>query len=70
MATNATIDTCRGEEAENRLGSEFGTMFQMAVPLFLEIPEFPVNTIQDKPKIASLTNNRLGVFLRFDRTPD
>jgi len=45
MATNATIDTCRGEEAENRLGSEFGTMFQMAVPLFLEIPEFPVNTI-------------------------
>ena len=32
----------------NFLSLEFGTKFQTEAPLFLEIPEFPFNTVEDR----------------------
>jgi len=36
------------------LGPEFGTKFQREVPLFLEMPEFPYNTVYDIWKKVSV----------------
>ena len=43
-----TRSTCRG-----KIFLEFGTKFQKEVPLFLEIPAFPFNTVQDRWQEAS-----------------
>ena len=36
------------------ISPEFGTKSQREVPLFLELPEFPYNAMQDKSKEASM----------------
>jgi len=33
---------------------EFGTELQREIPLVFEIPEFPYNTVEDKPRVASM----------------
>jgi len=38
----------------NFLSPEFGTKFQTEVPLFLEIPEFPFNTVYHMWKEAAI----------------
>ena len=43
-----TRSTCRG-----KIFLEFGTKFQKEVPLFLEIPAFPFNTVQNRWQEAS-----------------
>jgi len=37
---------------QNFLSPEFGTKFQTEVLLFLEMPEFPLNTVQERWKEA------------------
>jgi len=50
---------------QNLLSPEFGTKVQRQVPLILEIPEFPFNTVQDGWKKAPMPKPSR----RFDRTP-
>ena len=38
-------------------------------PLFLELPEFPYNTMRDKPKEASVPKTRFIILAVFERTP-
>ena len=38
---------------------EFGTKFQTKVPLFLEEPEFPYNTVSDRSKETSVPKTSL-----------
>ena len=50
---------------QNILSPEFGTKFHREVPLFLEIPEFSFNTVQDEwkeapvPKTSSIRSSVL-----------
>jgi len=53
----------------NFISPEFWTKFQKEVPLFLKIPEFPTNTVQDKWKKTFHAKNQLDSFSHFDRTP-
>jgi len=41
----------------------------MEVPLFLEIPNLSYSTVYDKPMIASVPQNELNPFSRFDTIP-
>ena len=43
-------------------------MFQREVPLFLEITEFPFNSV-GRVEGSSRAKNQLDSFIRFDRTP-
>ena len=52
------------------LSPEFRTKFQREVPLFLEITEFPFNTVGGSWwKEAHMQKKQLDSFNRFDRTP-
>ena len=52
----------------NFLSPEFKTKFQREVPLFLEITEFPFNSVGPMEG-NSHAKNQLYSFIRFDRTP-
>jgi len=47
LTTLATVDVAWQNFSPS---PEFGTNSQREVPLFSEIPEFPYNTVYDKPK--------------------
>jgi len=61
---------------QNFPSPEFGTKFQRKVPLFVEIPEFPFNSVYGGWKEAprwmeesSHARNQLDSFSCSDRTP-
>jgi len=52
----ATVDVKWREKQKNRLSTKFVTGFEKKYLRFLEIPNFPFNTVYEKPKIASAPN--------------
>jgi len=60
--TLATVDVPHAEKAENRLGTNLGT-------IVLEIPEFFCIKVLDKSKKVSVPKTQLDPFVYFDRTP-
>ena len=67
LIDNTRRSPCRGEEAENRPRSEFGTKFEREVTLILEIPNsLKIECTTSRGSLCA--ENQLDLFSHFDRT--